>query len=223
MHTKNPWPVQRPSLSLELPRWIGRSSHDFRGKLIGWVSLGQNSLWTSSLSVRIPSFDTYCHATDGMCSVRCIWTQAWQGHYTIAGGIGGCHSQVSVLRSRLDGADLLRPALASCMTSTSLLWLPRRCRALSEEDAFLYLACYRFWIYPSRLLTPCIVFSLYTSFLVNVMPTATTSYEMARHGDLFVACLLPLRGRGSARWLRRRIFRVPVCFARGAVPSEDAE
>lgn len=97
-------------------------------------------------------------------SVRCVWTQARQGHYTIVCGIGSCHSQVGVLRSTVDGADLLHLALASCMTSTSLLLLPRRCRALSEDDAFLYMACYRLWIYPSRLLTPCIIMLMYIVF-----------------------------------------------------------
>ena len=45
----------------------------------------------------------------------------------------------------------------------------------------------------------------------------------ARRGDLFVACLLPLRGRRFARWLGRQTFRVPACFGRDGVPRKDAE
>lgn len=38
---------------------------------------------------------------------------------------------------------------------------------------------------------------------VNVKTTATTSDEMARHGNLFVAWLLPLRVRRCVHWLHR--------------------
>ena len=66
----------------------------------------------------------------------------------------------------------------------------------------------------------CIVYSVYIS---GIATTLKMKHAEARRGDLFVACLLPLRGRRCARWLGRQTFRVPACFGRDGVPRKDAE